>query len=197
VVGVDAYRNGLARSVAGISTSGNKLTFRLVRPDADFPQKLAAPYTCAVPKQTPVPPIGVGDPFPSAGPYYIAASGGGGGYTVLRRNPHFPRRGHSGFDAFVVTSEIDQRHALDLVRHGRADYAAFYPPEDDGFKEASQLGATSDALGIRLHRSRRPGSTDTRNAVAELFARRLGCTEYTPLYAGVDLKRLCVARGTG
>jgi DNA-binding SARP family transcriptional activator/streptogramin lyase len=197
VVGVDAYRNGLAHSVAGISASGAKLTFRLVRPDADFPQKLAAPYFCAVPKHTPAPAIGVSDPFPSAGPYYIAASSGGGGYTVLRRNPHFPRHAPSSFAAFVVTSEIDQRHALDLVRHGRADYAAFYPPEDDGFKEASRLGATSDALGIRLHRSRRPRRPDTRDAVAELFARRLGCTEYTPLYAGVDLKRLCVARRAG
>jgi hypothetical protein len=188
VVGMDAYRRGLTRHIAGLESHGDRLTIRLQRPRPNLDARLAAPYFCAVPKDTPAIPTGVQSPLPSAGPYYVAGASGGA-FTVLRRNPHYPWRTHAGFDAFVYEFNVDERRALDMIRHGQADYAAFYGSHLRS-QLAAQLGASGDALGVRFRISPRPGGP-RRSVVGELFGRRLGCWSYNPLYAGVDLKKLC------
>jgi hypothetical protein len=117
---------------------------------------------------------------------------------VLRRNPHYPAPNHGGFDAFVYEFNVEQRRALDIIRHGRADYAAFYG-RDAASTSAAQLGAAGDALGIQFRLSPRPGASRARRhgtSVGEFFGRRLGCRSYSPLYAGVELKRLCPSVGS-
>ena len=191
VIGMSAYRRGLTRHVQGLRADGARLTIRLERPVADLDARLAAPYFCAVPKDTPAIPTGVQGPIPSAGPYYVAG-GSGGAFAVLRRNPNYPRPGRDRFGAFVYDLNIDERRALDLIRHGRADYAAIYR-YDPRSALIGQLGATADALGIRFRLSPRPGANrgQPRSRIAELFGPGLGCRSYGPLYAGVELKRLC------
>jgi DNA-binding SARP family transcriptional activator/streptogramin lyase len=197
VVGMDAYRRGLTTHIAGVEAEGDLLTIRLRRPIADLDARLAAPYFCAVPKETPVIPQGLQGPIPSAGPYYVGGLAGGG-WLVLRRNPHYPRSNRGGFNAFVYTFDVDERRALGMIRHGRADYAAF-SGSHDWSALAAQLGAAGDAVGIRFRLSPRPGASRAgahQQRVAEFFGRRLGCRSYSPLYAGVELKRLCpVAAG--
>jgi DNA-binding SARP family transcriptional activator/streptogramin lyase len=190
VVGMDVYRRGLTRHVAGLQAHGARLTIRLERPVADLDARLAAPYFCAVPKDTPAVPTGLQGPIPSAGPYYVAG-GSGGAFLVLRRNPNYPRHDRDRFSAFIYEFNIDERRALGMIRHGRADYTAFY--DHDASRFAAQLGASGDALGISFRLSPRPGATHGRpgSRIAEFFGRRLGCRSYSPLYAGVELKRLC------
>jgi len=191
VVGMNAYRRGLTTHVAGVEADRHLLTIRLRRPVADLDRRLAAPYFCAVPKETPVIPQGLQGSVPSAGPYYIAGVRGGS-WLVLRRNPHYPRPNRAGFDAFAYTFGVDARRALGMTRHGRADYAAVYDAADASAL-AAQLSAAGDAVGIRFRLSSRPAGGQR---IAELFG-RVGCRSYGPLYAGVELKRLCAVGGGG
>jgi hypothetical protein len=196
VDGMDAYRRGLTTHLAGVQAAGDRLTIRLRRPVADLDARLASLYFCAVPRDTPVVPTGLQGPIPSAGPYYIAGVSGGA-FAVLRRNPHYPEPNHGGFDAFVYEFNVEQRQALNLIRHGRADYAAFYG-HDAASATAAQLGAAGDALGLQFRLSPRPGASRAGrhgSSVGEFFGRRFGCRSYSPLYAGVELKRLCPSMG--
>jgi hypothetical protein len=122
---------------------------------------------------------GVMGPLPSAGPYYVAGVNAGS-FTVLRRNPHYP--GPAGrFAAFVYRFNVEPRRAVAMVRRGKADYAAFYS-EDDALQDVARAGG--DALGIRFRGARG-------RSLGELFGRRVSCLSYSPLYAGVELTRLC------
>jgi ABC-type oligopeptide transport system substrate-binding subunit len=181
---MSAYRRGLTSHVAGIETRGDALRIRFRRRVAHLDELLSATWSCAVPKGTPAAPSGLQGPIPSAGPYY-AAGLGGGAYIVLRRNPHFPDPSATGFDAFVYTFNVDARRALDMVRRGRADYAAFY-----GRRPSRRLVAR--AVGLTATQSPRRAAAG--GDVTEVFGRRLGCRSYGPVYAGVVLKRLCVRR---
>lgn len=191
VVGMHAYRRGLTTHLAGVEATGARLTIRLARPVVNLDARLAAPYFCAVPKDTPAVSTGLQDPIPSAGPYYVAGASGGA-FMVLRRNPYYPLPNLTGFDALVYQFNVDERRALGMIRHGRADYAAFYGGHA-GSTLAAQLGAAGDAAGVSFRRSPRPGANHGKlgSRIAEFFGRRLGCRSYSPLYAGVELKRLC------
>jgi DNA-binding SARP family transcriptional activator len=196
VVGMHAYRRGLTMHVAGVEAQGARLTIHLDRPVPDLDARLAEPYFCAVPKDTPAVPTGLQGPIPSAGPYYVAG-GSGGAFTVLRLNPHYPRRSGDRFSAFIYNFNVDARRALDMIRHGRADYAAFYGG-GAGSTLPAQIGASGDASGIRFRLSPRPATSRAGRhpaRVAEIFGRRLGCRSYSPPYAGVELKRLCPVGG--
>ena len=117
---------------------------------------------------------------------------------MLRRNPHYPEPNHGGFDAFVYEFNVEPRQALNLIRHGRADYAAFYG-HDAASATAAQLGASGDALGLQFRLSPRPGASRAGrhgSSVGEFFGGRLSCRSYSPLYAGVELKRLCLSVGS-
>jgi streptogramin lyase len=125
VEGMSAYRRGLTSHVAGVQARGATLTIRLQHPVADLDARLALPWFCAVPKDTPAIPTGLQAPIPSAGPYYVAA-GSGSAWSVLRRNPYYPQPDLNGFSAFVYHFDVEQRQALDMLRRGRADYVALY-----------------------------------------------------------------------
>lgn len=195
VVGMHAYHRGLTTHLAGVEATGARLTIRLNRPVANLDARLAAPYFCAVPTDTPAVPTGLQDPIPSAGPYYVAGASGGA-FAVLRRNPYYPLPNRAGFAAIVYDFNVDARRALEMIRHGRADYAAFYGGHA-GSTLAAQLGAAGDASGISFRRSPRPRAKSGKlgSSIAEFFGRRLGCRSHSPLYAGVELKRLCPVAG--
>jgi len=68
---------------------GMKLTLKLSQSAPDLLARLAMPFFCAVPDGTPIEPVGVGSPLPSAGPYYFAEWKGPYGGALLRRNPYY------------------------------------------------------------------------------------------------------------
>lgn len=88
IAGVPAYRAGSSDHIGGIRAVGDTLTITLVRPAADFPERIALSYFCPVPIGTPTVPNGLDDPVPSAGPYYLSGNLGGV-VAVLRRNPSY------------------------------------------------------------------------------------------------------------
>src|SRR3954453_6251300 len=72
IVGADAVIAGSQKSVSGVKVSGNKLTITLKRPLGDFLARLAMPFFCAVPTNTPVDSEVQGS-IAGSGPYYIAS----------------------------------------------------------------------------------------------------------------------------
>ena len=127
VVGVGDYKAGRTRRIAGVRARGRKLTIRLERPVPNLIVRLAAPYFCAVPPNTPFTPGGV-DAVPSAGPYYVASHIPDRS-LVLRRNPNYhgprPRR----LAEIRYTIGVPAERAAAAVEAGRADYVELNPQD--------------------------------------------------------------------
>jgi ABC-type transport system substrate-binding protein/DNA-binding SARP family transcriptional activator/streptogramin lyase len=127
IAGVPAYRAGSSDHIGGIQAVGDTLRITLVRPAADFPERIALSYFCPVPIGTPTVPNGLDDPVPSAGPYYLSGNLGGD-VAVLRRNPNYhgsrPRR----LAAIVYREQPQGRQAVADIEAGNADYVADQDP---------------------------------------------------------------------
>jgi peptide/nickel transport system substrate-binding protein len=91
VVGAQAFTDGKAAHISGISAKGLTLTFHLVKPNPVFTSILGMQWFGAVKTNMPYTKSSGGiTKYASAGPYYIA-SNQLGRTTVLKRNPHFPQ----------------------------------------------------------------------------------------------------------
>ena len=127
IVGVPAYRAGSSDHIGGIRAVGDTLRITLVRPAADFPERIALPYFCPVPIGTPTVPNGLDDPIPSAGPYYLSGNISGD-VAVVRRNPNYhgsrPRR----LAAIVYREQPQGGQAVADIEAGNADYVADQDP---------------------------------------------------------------------
>jgi class 3 adenylate cyclase/ABC-type transport system substrate-binding protein len=125
IVGESAFRNGDADTISGLRASGNTLSIRLVAPSADFLERLALPFFCPVPTDTPLVPGGLGRGevgvaggvhFPAAGPYYIADHNNDE-YVILKRNPNYRGPRPHALDAIVIREGIDAGLAVDRIEH--------------------------------------------------------------------------------
>jgi len=127
IAGVPAYRAGSSDHIGGIRAVGDTLRITLVRPAADFPERIALPYFCPVPIGTPTVPNGLDDPIPSAGPYYLSGNISGD-VAVVRRNPNYhgsrPRR----LAAIVYREQPQGGQAVADIEAGNADYVADQDP---------------------------------------------------------------------
>jgi ABC-type transport system substrate-binding protein len=127
IAGVPAYRAGSSDHIRGIQAVGDTLRITLVRPAADFPERIALSYFCPVPIGTPTVPNGLDDPVPSAGPYYLSGNLGGD-VAVVRRNPNYhgsrPRR----LAAIVYREQPQGGQAVAEIEAGNADYVADQDP---------------------------------------------------------------------
>ena len=133
IEGERAFRNGAATHISGLRARGNTLSITLVRPSPDFLQRLALPFFCPVPDETPLVagaarPTKTGDdgriPFGgpySAGPYYIADYDSDAGYVVLKRNPHYRGPRPHSLDAIAIREGVDATAALNLVQRREWD----------------------------------------------------------------------------
>ncbi len=116
------------KDVASITSDGDRrLEIRLTRPAGDFLARLAMPFGCAVPPDTPSTPSAT--PLPSAGPYYIS------GYTpgsrlVLTRNPNYDGPRPANLDQILYQLNVDNQTTLQQIEDGTADYAAGGLPAD-------------------------------------------------------------------
>ena len=124
VVGVQRFRRGATRHVAGITARGDRLTITLRRPSGDLEARLASTPFCAVPTGTPVVRNGFDrEALPAAGPYYLD-SHLGGVQAVLRPNPYYRGSRPPRFAALLYTMAVIPDAAADRVARGVADYAA-------------------------------------------------------------------------
>ncbi len=121
IEGERAFRAGAAKHISGLRARGDTLSITLVRPSPDFLQRLALPFFCPVPDETPfvagaARPTKTGDdgriPFGgpySAGPYYIADYDSDAGYVVLKRNPNYRGPRPHSLDAIAIREGVDAR----------------------------------------------------------------------------------------
>jgi YVTN family beta-propeller protein len=122
IVGTRAYMAGTADHISGVVASGDTLTIRLTARAPDFLARMAQPFFCAVPPDTPINPNGVAV-IPSAGPYSVASDVPDQG-IVLVRNPNYHGNRPHHFQRIEVYEDVPGQRAVTAVEAGTADYAA-------------------------------------------------------------------------
>ena len=126
IVGVAEYRAGRSEHVSGIDVRGDTLTITLIRPARDLPSRMALPYFCVVPVDTPIVANGLEEPIPTAGPYYLA-SHVGDVVAVVKRNPNYGGTRPQHLDAIVFRRPTAPKAgAIREVERGKADHLGEY-----------------------------------------------------------------------
>jgi len=187
IVGYRAYRARKTSHLSGVSANDRTLTIRLTHRSPSLPARIAMPYFCAVPADTPMRAQGV-DPIPSAGPYYIA-SHDPNRELVLQRNPNYhgprPRR----------PTRIDYRfgtapaQATAEVQAGRADYA------NAAIGDQHFASSLSPATSAELIRRYGPHSAAARAGRQRYFVNRTLALQYLilnsrrPLFASPRMRK--------
>ncbi len=140
--GLDAYRNGDAAHISGITVTDDTISFRLIEPTADFPNRLTLPYFCPVPVGTPtvVDGLDTAPPLPSAGPYFFETLIGGE-LALFVKNPNYHGDRPTPFDAIAFRTGFEPGDAIGRVDAGTAD-AATAGAYDRLANAASQLAKT-------------------------------------------------------
>ena len=105
--------------MAGIRVHGDRISFTLARPSPDFLERLALPYFCPVPRDTPILAGGVGvytgPAPPGAGPYTFWGMVFNGEYAILKRNPNYGGSRPQRLDAIAFREGIDTEKAVGRV----------------------------------------------------------------------------------
>jgi peptide/nickel transport system substrate-binding protein len=122
IVGAQEYLDGKADEVSGVKVDGNTLTITLTDVAPDFISRIAMPFFCAIPTDTPIDPKGV-KTVAGAGPYYIDS------WTpkrsmVLKRNPNYTGDRIAYADEIQMTMGVDQAQASLEIQQGSSDYLA-------------------------------------------------------------------------
>ncbi len=136
IVGADAFYNGKAQTISGITAKGLTLTFHLTKPNPTFVAYLSMQWFGAVKPDMPYTTTGL-NTFASAGPYYIQ-SRDPGRTTVLARNPYYKGSRPANPDKIVITSNTDQDQSLLQTKAGQVDLDMSTVPAT----AAADLGAT-------------------------------------------------------
>jgi peptide/nickel transport system substrate-binding protein len=108
--------------VVSVRAKGSHLVVTLKNAAPDFLARVAMPFFCAVPANTPHDPNGVDTPA-SAGPYYIA-SREANRQIVLKRNPYYKGTRPHNPAQIVYTVGNGPEATLLRVESGQSDYAA-------------------------------------------------------------------------
>jgi peptide/nickel transport system substrate-binding protein len=138
----DLSRNIVANDAAGT------ITFRLARPDPDFPAKLAFPPASATAPSAPMTRL-ARRPLPATGPYMIGSYVPGSQLRLVR-NPHFrvwsrAARPDGHPDEIVVKLGVPPEAQIAAVAGGRADVS------DLTFSELGTVNRLRSRYGNRIH----------------------------------------------
>ena len=178
IVGADAYANGKAKRVAGVTVEGNKLTIRLTKAAPDFLNRIAMWFFFAIPKNSSVDPTKE-KPLPTAGPYYVTS------WTpkrqlTLKKNPNYTGDRPANFDEIRYTADVEQATSVLQIKQGSADYAA------DGIPPSSNA---------ELGRDLGPGTDKAKNGKQQFFYspalqfNYLGLNTTRPLFQDVNVRK--------
>jgi peptide/nickel transport system substrate-binding protein len=142
IVGAEAVAAGKAKSVAGVTVEGNKLTIRLKKAAPDFLGRIAMWFFCAVPKNTSVDPDQE-KPVPTAGPYYVTS------WTpkrqlILKKNPNYSGDRPANFDEIRYTADVEQATSVLQIKQGSTDYAGDGIPPSANSELARDFGPGTD-----------------------------------------------------
>jgi ABC-type oligopeptide transport system substrate-binding subunit len=122
IAGEADYVAGKSKHISGVQVNGNKLKITLDGVAPDFLSRIAMPFFCAVPLDTPIDPKGVRT-VASAGPYYIAA------YTpkrriVIKKNPNYNGDRTANVGEIDYRVGVNQDQSVLEIKQGKADYHA-------------------------------------------------------------------------
>ena len=179
IIGARAYVAGNAPHIAGVTVRGNTLTIRLTAPAPDLPARLAQPFFCAVPSNTPIDPKGV-RVIPSAGPYSVASYTPGQG-IVLTRNPNYHGNRPHQLARIEDAVGVPGQRAVAEVEKGTADYAI------DGAVDTSNAARLAARYGRHspAGRSGRQRYFVSRGAALDFIA----LNTHRPVFSDVRLRR--------
>ncbi|HYZ30533.1 MAG TPA: ABC transporter substrate-binding protein, partial [Thermoleophilaceae bacterium] len=191
VAGAKAFHRRRARHVRGISVKGDSISFTLTRASKTFLERLALPFFCTVPADTPRLHGGLTSAAPSAAPYYV--SGGlNGEYLILKRNPNYTGPHPAKVDAIAFREGISAEHAVARVRSGAWDGAILedelLAPEGAVARAARidprlrTVELPSRSFGIAFVRAKA-------SALHALLSSRLGCSTVPE---AIDLASICL-----
>ncbi len=179
IVGARSYMAGRAPHISGVVASGNTLTIRLTAPAPDLPSRIAQPFFCVVPSDTPISPGGE-RVIPSAGPYYVESYTPGQG-VVLARNPNYHGNRPHRSARIELTVGIPPTRAIAQVENGTADYAV------DGEIDAADAATLAARYG--------PGSPAAKHGRQQYFINVQDELDFfvlnthRPLFANVRLRQ--------
>jgi peptide/nickel transport system substrate-binding protein len=125
--------------VSGIKVTGDKLAISLTEKDAGFLSKVATPFACAIPKNTPVDSKGV-QSIAGAGPYYIS-NWVQHRSLVLKKNPFYkgPRPHYLNTIDYTQLT-IDQNQGTLELKNGQLDYCPDCVPGSQTFQLNGEFG---------------------------------------------------------
>jgi peptide/nickel transport system substrate-binding protein len=118
--------------VVGDEAAGT-VTINIVKPDAEFIDKLAMPHAVILPADTPTEDVG-SNPIPGTGAYMISAYDPNKGMTMVR-NPHFHEWSEEaqpdGYpDVVQYDFGLTEEAAVTAIQKGEADWMYDQPPTD-------------------------------------------------------------------
>ena len=145
IEGATEYVEGKAKEVTGVVADGNTLTITLTDVAPDFLSRIAMPFFCALPSDTPVDPKGIKS-FPSAGPYYVDE------WTpnrslVLKKNPNYAGDRPAFLDEIQYQMGVNPDQAVLEIKQGNADYVADGTPPAQNAQLGAELGPDSPVNG--------------------------------------------------
>jgi peptide/nickel transport system substrate-binding protein len=157
VLGASAYMAGKAKTIPGITTTANSISFHLSSPDGAFLYKAALPTTCPVPVGTPMKPIENGslEEKYASGPFKLQ-SYEPARQIVLVFNKNYDQalgvRGHVAKIVFTIGDEATE--ATEQIMAGQLDFDTSNLATADIIKIS-----TNPALASQVHQSARPSLT--------------------------------------
>ena len=144
IVGVNAVLDKTAKTVSGVTASGNKLTIKLTEPDGGLITKLAMPFFAAIPVNLPHDPNGL-NTLPGAGPYYISDRTVSR-QLVLKRNPNYKGDRPANADTMVFTMNTNAQQTYLQVRSGQ------YATDPSGLDAPTAAADLAKEFGINKSR---------------------------------------------
>ena len=123
VVGAQAFYDGKADKISGLSVKGDKLIVKLTRPFPSLTSVMAMNWFAATDPATPYNEQDFSGSWVTAGPYYIAAHDIGRS-LVLQRNKYYTGKRPHNADQIVVTVGGDENQGILQIKAGQADYTS-------------------------------------------------------------------------
>jgi peptide/nickel transport system substrate-binding protein len=157
VIGAPAYLNGKSKTIPGIVTTPNTISFHLSAPDGAFLYKAALPTTCPVPVGTAMKPIVNGslEEKYASGPFKIQSYEPSRQLVLVFNKNYDQALGVRGHVAKVVLTIGDQATEATLqIMAGQLDFDLSNLPTADIIKIS-----TNAALASQVHQSPLPAIT--------------------------------------
>jgi peptide/nickel transport system substrate-binding protein len=121
VIGARSFVKGRASGLRGLTVQGNRITFRLIKPQPSFTS--LAGTLCILPAELSLDAEGVHAPVPSAGPYTLT-SYVPGRRIVLTRNRSYRGSRPQHFDRIDITLVNTDAGVIEAIERGAYDSAA-------------------------------------------------------------------------